>query len=266
MRTITGILATSYADISGATNPTASLEAMIEQINAHYYPIEFEYDPRKPHQGRWISAKMIKLDDDTFAVEGSGEIFEPGDQIPLENNNRELPLSTFAPEKITLVYDQNFDKKAAHETIKKIDSLLGSQSKSEFKRYHSPLSVLTLGLQCQKDEVCNVITQSFNKGILSSIISELKALLKQSVIPSSPSLIKIEINMQSEQFLQNTSIIMHDPDELNHFLATGLNSCKNTIKPLQDADPTTKKWVLQMEDNNPVPLFAVRKDALIIYC
>ena len=79
MKKIKGIYATSNVDNHGKAFSVEALKMLVEQINNSYMPMGVEHDPRIPPIGRIISAKLIKRDDGSYAVEGISEIFEEGD-------------------------------------------------------------------------------------------------------------------------------------------------------------------------------------------
>src|SRR5207245_5749517 len=92
MRRATGVVATSAVDADDDQLSERSLQALVDQVNDGWMPVVLEHDPRNPPVGRVVAAKLVRRQDESFAVEGEFELFENGDEIPLSENRKEPDL------------------------------------------------------------------------------------------------------------------------------------------------------------------------------
>src|SRR5256885_2323193 len=91
MKRVSARIATTHLDKQGEKMALSALESMAAHIAKTYVPMGVEHDPPIPPIGRIVSASVVQLTEEEYAVEGELEIFEPDEVVPLGDGGRELP-------------------------------------------------------------------------------------------------------------------------------------------------------------------------------
>lgn len=117
---------------------------MVEQVNKQYIPMGIEHDPRIPPQGRLVSAKVVKLEDGEYGVEGVGEIFEPGDSYELKDDGREIPLHRQDADNLHIQFDRNYRDRDDQDIINELGRIFGSEPQEEITKSIDPINILTI--------------------------------------------------------------------------------------------------------------------------
>jgi hypothetical protein len=269
MKYVKGIIATSHIDSHGDMLSPEGLKDMVKQINTQYIPIMIEHDPRIPPKGRIKSAKLIKLKDGHYAVEGIKEIFEEGDDISEVDSSREMPLPTNEFGVLQVMFDRSYGDKESQQIINDISNLLNSSPQKYEKKALEPISVLIIG---GGFILGGIITGFFNKlgaDAWDALKIKLKKLLqtKKKRKDAQDKLLIFQFTLFKEGVVVNTEVILTNPsdDIIENFLENGLKKL-DYILPLHiEKFPEVKKIVFNYSNNNLSILFSVRKDAILIY-
>lgn len=145
MERIKAVLTTTHVDEHGDKMTLSALESLIDQIRTEYIPVGLEHDPRIRPFGRVVAANIKPLGDDEFAVEGEIELFEPGDEIPLVDEDRQIPIHTYSADSVEIRFDRGFADESDRRLIRQIADLFHSKPQQEVKKALDPLTVLTIG-------------------------------------------------------------------------------------------------------------------------
>ena len=94
-----------------------ALEGMVSQVNANYFPINIEHDPRQPILGRIAGAYLQEMGKGEYEVIGELEFFDENDTLASLTSTKTIAQRPFPKEKVLLNYDRNFDNPDDKENI-----------------------------------------------------------------------------------------------------------------------------------------------------
>ena len=145
MKHFKGIIGTSHVDAHNVVISVEALRDLVEQIKNNYIPMGTEHDPRIPPRGRFVSARIVTLEDGEYGVEGIGEIFEPGDSFELRNDGREIPLLRQEDGNLHIAFDRSYRDQEDQDIINEIARLFASKPQEQIKKALEPISILIIG-------------------------------------------------------------------------------------------------------------------------
>lgn len=266
MRYVKGIIATSHIDRHGDMLSPEGLKNMVEQINSQYIPFMVEHDPRIPPQGRMKSAKLIKLEDGHYAVEGINEIFEEGDEIEVVDSSREMPLPIYDREVLQITYDRSYRDDESQLLINDISSLLGSSPQKYEKKAIEPISILIIGGFYLLGKIASGFFNKLGSDAWEALRGKLKILFEKKKNEAKENLLMFQLSISAEGLIVNTEVIITNPsdDDIDSFFEKGLSKLDQILPSVIKKYPEVKKIVFTFSDNDLSLLFSVRKDAFPI--
>lgn len=138
------ILTTTHVDRHFQKMSLSALEQVVDLIGRHHIPFIVEHDPRIPPIGRILDAHIKQLEDGEYGVEATIEMYELGEDIPMIDDSREIPLHDHRADKLEVMYDRNFQTLDDQLLIRDLAFLFGTEPKEEAKKALDPLTVLTI--------------------------------------------------------------------------------------------------------------------------
>jgi len=267
MKYVKGIIATSHIDRHGDMLSPEGLKNMVEQINTQYIPLIPEHDPRIPPQGRMKSAKLIKLKDGHYAVEGINEIFEEEDEIDVVDPSREMPLPIYDSEVLQITYDRSYRDDESQHLINDISNLLGSSSQEYKKKALEPISILIIGGFYLLGKIASGFLGKLGSDVWEALKRKLKILFEKKKNEAKENLLMFQLSISVEGLIVNTEVILTNPsdDDIDSFFEKGLSKLDQILPSLINKYPEVKKIVFTFSNNDLSLLFSVRKDAVPIY-
>ena len=110
-----------------------------------YIPNLLEHDPRIPPLGRVVSARLKQLEDGEYAVEIQTQMFEPGENIELDNSGRKMPMQGISDEYIHLIDDRSFESPEDQSSLEELRAIISGKKERAEKKALLPISVLEIG-------------------------------------------------------------------------------------------------------------------------
>jgi len=176
MKIVTATLATSHVDRHRDRLTLSALEGMVQQIQDAYIPINIEHDPRQPPIGRIADASLEQRPDGAYAVEGTIEVFEPGDDAASDTDQRVMKLR-IPQVPIQVEFDRSFDNPEDRHTVEEIGALLGSRPQFEAKKALEPLTVLAIAGLFAFGSIAKGFFSKLGGDIYETLKARLKALV-----------------------------------------------------------------------------------------
>lgn len=260
MRRWTGTLANTHLDKQGEILALGALEAMRDHIKEHLIPMGVEHDPRRPPVGRVLGAEIRELDDGTFALEGEGELFEPGDRIPLEIEGRAIPIIEPNPGEMIIGYDIHFRNESDQELVADLANRIGARARYDIKKAADPIAVLSI--------VAVAVASAFLAGFVGKMGSDawdkLKELLTRKPQRAKEQLFVFEFVVHNgEQRIVHRVILTDPTPELLDLLRTnGLESLEQQIPMYMRLADSLRIVVHNYDVNGLKPMFGIRRDGV----
>ncbi len=264
MQYVHGILATSHPDLDGEVIPEEYFETMLEGFKESYVPIDIQHDPRLPPQGRLVSAIVKRLDDGALAIEGVAELFEPGEEVPLADDPREIPVKTY--DNLEVNYDRAFRDEESQAHIKAIATIFGSEAQETIKKSVDPVSVLTIGGAFAFAAFAGGFLQKMGSDTWDALKGHIKKLMERRSTVADRLLV-LDISTEHNGQPLNIKAILTNPSEedIDTFFQDGLRQIDELLPQCFYAESSVRQIVLGYSQGKILILFAVRKDAFPLY-
>lgn len=144
MRTIQEVIATTHVDRQFEKLALSALEGMVEQVQREYIPMLIGHDPRIPPKGRLVSAKIEELEDGEYAVKGIIELFEPGEEIPLLEDTRQMVMKEPPPDSFEILFDRTYSSPEDQALLDRLALTLAGTKHENLEKGLETLSVLAI--------------------------------------------------------------------------------------------------------------------------
>ena len=264
MLQIKAIIATSHIDSDGEMIAPQALKQLADQINSCVMPMGVEHDPRIPPRGRLTSARFVQLADGAYAVEGEGEIFEPDDEIPLQDSLLEIPLTKRGLDELDVSFDASFRDKQSQEDIHFICDLLGTEPKEEIKKSVDPLSVLTIGFILALGKIGDSFLSKLGEDSYEALKEKVKSLMKRKESTVEERLLVFETSIDYGGKIVSCEVISTNPtdENIDSFFNESIQHLDSLIINYLSVNPETRKIVFSFDNNRLKLMFGVRKDAV----
>jgi hypothetical protein len=265
MYRLTGILTSTHVDRHGDRMMLSALEDGVKQINAGYLPFGVEHDPRIAPIGRVVAARIKKLEDGEYGLEGEIEIFETGDALPLREDGRQIPLRTYPIDRLQVVYDMAFQDDESKALINEISKQLGTEPTQESKKSLEPIAVMIIGGGA-------FILGQLAKGFFSRLGQDgyealkvgLKKLFQYRQSCGKDTLLEVSLVVPIQGHDVEVDILCKNPSSgmLDDVFKKQLQRIDDTLPTLVHPHHGIRKLVFEHEDGNIHLRFAVRRDAV----
>ena len=241
-----------------------ALEGMVSQVNANYFPINIEHDPRQPILGRIAGAYLQEMGKGEYEVIGELEFFDENDTLASLTSTKTIAQSPFPKDKVLLHYDRNFDNPDDKENINNILNKLSGAGAPTLKNSIDPIGVL--------DIAALVAFGTISKGFLSkmggdsweyvrdnikSIFSRKKDGEKEKILSLSLRVVKDNIEFDVEVLSTNPSI--KDVDAL---FSEGLKELDELIPAFYQDQASIHKMVFEYNHEGMKIKYAVNKNCI----
>ena len=253
------VLATTHLDNHNQRFSRQALESMVKQINKQYVPMGIEHDPRVPPIGRAISAKPEQADDGEYRVVATTEVFEAGDEIPLKNDGREIPLHRY-DETPTIIFDRSYKNPEDKKILEDIVNHVSGELQEEGKKALDPVSVLIFAFA---GIAAGFLNQS-GSDLYDSFKNKMKKLLASKRTSELEHLVVFRaVIKRNDYFVQVDTYLTNPRDEdFDYFLAEGLKRLDIIVPELIERNEDLRKYVFECENEKLTLKFAVRKDEI----
>jgi len=264
MRKQKAILTTTHVDSHFEKMSLSALESIVDLINRCHSPFVVEHDPRIPPIGRVLDARIKQLEDGEYGVEATIEVYEQGEEIPLIDDSKEIPLHNHRADKLEIRYDRNFRTVDDQLLIRDLASLFGTEPKEEIKKALDPLTVLT---------ICGAfLLGGIAKGFLSKIGGDgydllkdrLKKLMGRKKSGEKEKLLSFQFTIQQGDYTMETELILTNPtdDDIERVLANGLEQMDLLLPKYCNPATGIKKVVFEYSEGAVKFTYGIRKDAV----
>lgn len=265
MKRYTTILATTHVDKHDERLTLEALESLVEQINHQYVLLSVEHDPRIPPIGRVASAKLVRLDDGEYGVEGVVELFETNNSITDAMTDREIAIPAYTGEKILITVDRSYTHdEESQKIIRELQEHAQIEVREEGKKSIEPLSMLTIGIALVVGQFLNGMlakasadTWDYVKHRISQMLRHNKASNKKSIL-----VYRLYISEPNQQKLIEVVLSNPSPREIEMFHSACLEKIDALVPSLLAAHPLIKKVVLECKMGEVTILYGVRLDGL----
>ncbi|MGC2422853.1 MAG: hypothetical protein WA666_00670 [Nitrospirota bacterium] len=239
----------------------AALESIANDINKKYIPITVEHDPRIPPIGRIFSAKVKKLEDGEFALEGEAELFEESDEIPPINSFRELSLWTCKENKLKIIYDRSFRDVESQKLINEIGAIFGSAPEQEVKKAVEPLSTLIIGGSFILGSLAAGFFNKIGADIFNIMKQKLKELLRNKKSDSEENIFILRLCLNEEI---NVEIILTNPtdSDIEILFDNGIQKFEKRLQEIYDKKVGLRKIIFEYKNEEFKILYGLRKDCI----
>lgn len=263
MKRVKAIIATTHVDAHGDKLMLSALESMLDSLSRQTVPVQVEHDPRRPPIGKIVSGNIVELEDSEFGLEVESEIFEPSDQLPPLQSDRELPIHEYVEGRLQVVYDRSFQTGTRRELVERISQVLGSPSKEYVKKAIEPLSILIISGAVV---ALGQISSGFLGRLGEDAYEKLKSLLKQVFVKEQPAtaetLLQLQFLAESEGTEVEVWIIATDPSahDIDGLLGTGLETLDRALLEIVDPTVGLRRVVFEYGRDGVLLRYAIRRD------
>jgi hypothetical protein len=265
MYRLTGTMTTTHVDRHGHRMALSALEDLLKQIIAGYLPFGVEHDPRVAPIGRVVAARVKKLEDGEYGLEGEIEIFEPGDDLPLRNDGRQIPLRTYPTAGLQVVCDMAFEDDESRAIIAELSEQFGTEPAQELKKALEPIAVLVIGGAAF---ILGQLAQGFLSRLgqdgYEALKAKLKKLIRRRQSEGKDTLFEISLVVPIHGQDVEVNILCKNPSEsvIEDVLKRQLQRIDDALPSLVDPRLGIRKLVFEHEDGDLHLRFAVRRDAV----
>lgn len=264
MKIIQSTLATTHVDRHGDMFTKESLESVANQVRLNYIPMMLNHDPRIPPQGRMISAKVKKLPDGHYALIATTEIFEPGDDLCLARDDREIILQTYRKNKLTIVTDRSYSSNEDQEIVQELSSLPDTCIETLEKKALEPISILLMALSASAVAFAYGFLNKMGADSWDFLKTRLSRLISRKQTEMSDYLFILELQADRETGPLSIQCILSSPSEeqFKDFYSNGLKLLNKLLPKLLNVNPDIRKLVIHYKKGKLIPGYAIRKDCV----
>lgn len=267
MYRLTGILSSTNVDRQGDRMTLSALEDGVEQINAGYLPFGVEHDPRIAPIGRVVAGRIKKLADGEYGLEGEIEIFEPGDDLSLRNDDRQIPLRKYQGTKLQVVYDMGFEDERCREVIAELSKQFGTEPIQEFKKSLEPIAVLAFGAIYIIGHIAAGFLSNLGKDGYESFKARIGKLISHRQSKGKDTLFELSMIVHKNGYEVEVNLLCKNPSEsdIAEIVNRQLQRIDDALPSLIDSQPDIRKLNFEHENGDLHIRFAVRRDAVPLY-
>lgn len=265
MYLLSGILSTTHVDRHGHRMMLSALEDGVKQINSGYLPFGVEHDPRIAPIGRVVAARIKKLEDGEYGLEGEIEVFEAGDELLFREDGRHIPLGTYPVGRLQVIYDMSFEDDESMAVIDEISEQFGTKPIQELKKALEPIAVLAIAGSA-------FVVGQVSKGFLSRLGQDgyealkvrLCKLFQYRQCRGKDTLLEVTLIVPIQGKDVEVDILCKNPSAgvLDDVLKTQLQRIEDTLPTLLDPRHGIRKLVFEHENGSVHLRFAVRWDGV----
>jgi hypothetical protein len=267
MKTVKARITTTHVDRHGDRMMLSALESALEHYRTKYIPVGIEHDPRIPPQGRVVSVEIVALDDGHYALDADIEMFEAGDQPPLEPGGREIPVGRFGEHPVTVMSDRQLREQRDQEDIMAIADALDGERSEEIKKALEPIAILTIA--------GTFVLGAFATGFLSRVGEDAYDAAKQAIKrlfarrnqAAEETLLRLVLEVEDRGRVVEVEIIASRPDNeaIDRLFGAALVEIESLLPSLLASSPDLRRFVFEYSNQGLHLSFAVRRDAMPLF-
>lgn len=240
-----------------------ALQKLVDSINRGIIPLNIEHDPRIAPRGRVQSAELLQLQDGTWVVEGTLELFEHGDADLPPQDDRKLVIRRLHPGEIELYADRSFDGSEETVLVDEMAAALGTKAKLEIKKSIDPVSVLTIAMGVAAGSFFKSFFEKLGEEAAGKVISSLKAAFRPgSRRGQQDNLLVLSFCCWTKSGEVEVQVIATNPSEstLDGLFSRALHELDAVGEQHLSASARLRRLVYEYDGEALRPLFGVRDD------
>jgi hypothetical protein len=258
-------LMTTHLDKHGERFSLEALESFKMQIESNIIPHGIDHDPRIEPVGRLLTAKIVKLDDGEYALDGISEIFNDLTNIE-EITDRELVLHEYSNDSLEIRSDRSYSSEDDTKIINEISELMkcSKPPQKEVKKALDPLSIFWICGAFVIGGITNGFLNKLGSEAFDLLKSKLNKLLSKRNEDKSEKLFAFDFTITDKKC--NVEVILTNPSEkdIELVLHKGLQEL-DRILPTYLMSPLKRpirNIVFEFKDGDLQFKFAVRNDGI----
>lgn len=258
-------MVTTHVDLHGERISLEALNSMARQISEKYLPININHDIRQPPIGRVVSAKVVKMPDGEYALDGIAEIFEPSDTLEsLTGDGRKITVWEDDVETFSVHYDRGFLNEEGKKLLQELEDLSGQKPQPAIKKALEPISILLIGFGIFA--LGATATKFFSK-----LGEDLYDKLKKTLVnyyekkTSADQILDFRFSIEKNNRVFEVHVLISSPTEqiINDFFDEGISKIDETLDFLySELAEDVAQVVLQYKDNKLTVSYAIRSDCV----
>lgn len=268
MQELRAVLSTSEVDKHGDVMTVGALHSFADHINCGWIPVGIQHDPRIPPHGRVVRAEVKQRDDGVYFVEGTIQLFEPGDIISDNCEGRELPIQQLEHGEYMVKYDRTFEISSQIEDVARIAELFDVVPSYEMKKSIDPISVLTIAIGVALGSFSKSFFGKLGEELGSELAERLKALFNaNSKRGSSDQLLVFLFASDIDGSPVEFQVVLTNPTDaaIRAFLGQGVAELDRVAKRHCEKGTGIRRIVYEYEGGLLKTRFGVRRDAVPMY-
>jgi hypothetical protein len=267
MKRALGILTSTHVDLDSERMSPGAIESMVAAANAHYIPVGIEHDPRIPPVGRVASAHVKQLDDGEYAVVGVLEYFEPGEEIELKSDGREIPTKHIEPDRLYVSFDRSFRRPEYQKLIEQISEVFKTPPSEQVKKAIDPVSLLEIGgafvLGSIAKEFCTKLGSDGYERVktsLGELFSRKRAAREEAIL-----VFRADVTFRDSQIEIQVFVTNPTADDIDQFLERALAGLDEAVARYWDVGSGLRRMVFEYHGGTLEIRFGVRRDAVPLW-
>lgn len=266
MKEIHAIFGTSRIDLEGDKLTLEAMEGAARQTNEQYIPFIVEHDIRYPPIGRVVSARIIRLPDGEYALQGTVELFEESDSLEsLTGDGRRIPVRDQDTQTVAVEYDRAFRDEEGQQLIRELSEVSGEGEKPvEYgKKSLEPIPTLIIYSGV-------FLLGAVAKGFFSKLGSDVYEKIRDCLIKyyrrktARGQVLDVCFSAKHDGGVVEVHVLVEDPSEekLDDLFASRFGSVDSLLLSLPLGESDTARVVLEHKDRRFVMRYAVRSDSV----
>jgi hypothetical protein len=267
MKIAESIVATTHIDRQNDKLALSALEGMAEQIKREYIPLLHEHDPRIPPHGRLISAQIEQLEDGEYALKCAVELFEPGDEIPLSDETREIPIWDVSPNYLEVIYDRSYIEEVDQTLLAELVTTTGGTKQEYGKKGLDPLSILIIAGSFVAGNFAVGFLQKMGADAWDKFKNKLKKLAEHKRAKGIEHVFQFQFIIHLDGKPTSIEVNLTNPtdNEIDIFLQTGIQDLDKIMMKHIGEKTYIRKLVYEYAKGRLNLSFAIRKDAVPLF-
>lgn len=264
MRTIQEVIATTHVDRQFEKLALSALEGMVEQVQREYIPMLIGHDPRIPPKGRLVSAKIEELEDGEYAVKGIIELFEPGEEIPLLEDTRQMVMKEPPPDSFEILFDRTYSSPEDQALLDRLALTLAGTKHENLEKGLETLSVLAIVGVFVAGNFFGGFLQKAGADSWDAIKAKLRQLASRKRAENREHVLQFQFVVYENESPVAFEVNITNPSDsdIDMFIQTGIPALDHSVPGLLAENPLAKKFVFSFARGRLQISFAVRRDAV----
>ena len=260
-------ISTTHVDRHGDRITLRAFRGLVDGSPGLYFPVGVEHDPRIAPVGRLKKLEIVELDDGEFALVGTSDLFEPGDDLAYDPRGKLLPKPRIEDEGAFLGYDRNLRDAESQRILADIGSLIGAKPEEEVKKALDPITVLTIGFAFVIGQVASGFFTRLGEDGYNALKGALKKLLKIRDNEKQDRLLRFQALVQSGEEVVEVNVILTNPsaEDIDLWFSRGMRVLDEHVQRAFEAQEPLHSITYEYSEGELRLSFAVRKDGVPMF-